>query len=175
MKNYIYTAASVVILTILVGFTSTHLKNMHCTEAAMFTDLAEAPIDSKHLQGQGVFQGLTTDSLYTDIRVANYRLAAGSYFNWQSLPGGRVLIVTDGEGYYQSKGAEAIAIRKGDRIETIPGLYHWVGAASDSQLSFISVTSQKSNDLINWHEAVTAKEYKQVASIINEQFSRQGK
>ncbi|MFD2557101.1 cupin domain-containing protein [Sphingobacterium tabacisoli] len=167
MKKYIYIVASIVVLTIVVGFTSRHLNGMHCTETVMFTDLAEAPIDSKNLQGQGVFQELTTDLLYTDIRVANYQLAAGSYFNWQSLPGGRVLMVTEGEGYYQSKGKEAIAIRKGDRIETIPGLYHWVGAAPDSQLTFISVTSQKSSDLINWHEAVSAEEYHQVASIVN--------
>ncbi|MDR2285609.1 MAG: hypothetical protein LBE37_20520 [Sphingobacterium sp.] len=167
MNKYIYIVASVVVLTIVVGFTSRHLKGMHCAETAMFTDLAEAPIDSKNLQGQGVFQGLTTDSLYSDIRVANYQLAAGSYFNWQSLPGGRVIMVTEGEGYYQSKGKEAIAIRKGDRIETIPGLYHWIGATPDSQLTFISVTSQKSDELINWHEAVSAEEYQQVTSIVN--------
>lgn len=167
MKKYIYIVASIVVLTILVGFTSRHLENSCCRESAMFTDIAQAPIEPKNLQGQGVFQGLTTDSLYTDIRIANYQLATGSYLNWQSLPGGRVLIVTEGEGYYQSKGKEAIAVRKGDRIETIPGLYHWIGAATDSQLTFISVTSQKSADLVNWHEAVTAAEYQYVASILN--------
>jgi len=167
MKKYIYIVASVVVLTVIVGFTSRHLEDMYCTETTMFTDLAQAPIESKNLKGQGVFQGLTTDSLYTDIRVANYQLATGSYLNWQSLPGGRVLIVTEGEGYYQSKGKEAIVIRKGDRVETIPGLYHWIGATVDSQLTFISVTSQKSDALINWHEAVTAEEYQHVASIVN--------
>lgn len=166
MKKYIYTLASVVVLTITVGFTSRYIKDLHCVESTMFTDIAQHSIASKSLQGQAVYQGLTTDSLYTDIRVANYQLAAGSYFNWQSLPGGRFLIVTEGEGYYQSKGKEAVTIRKGDRIETIPGLYHWVGATPDSQLTFISVTSKKSSDLINWHEAVTAEEYRKV-SIVN--------
>jgi len=165
MKKYIYTLASVLVLTIMVGFTSSHLKHLQCEEPTMFTDITQDSIDSNSLQGQGVFQGLTTDSIYTDIRVANYQLAAGSYFNWQSSPGGRMLIVTEGEGYYQSKGNEAIIIRKGDRIETTPGLYHWVGASPASELTFISVTSQKTKDLINWHEAVTEEEYQQVVIV----------
>lgn len=167
MKKYMYTFAAIVVLTLLLGFTGRHLKGMNCAEEAMFSDLAQAPIASHTLQGQGFIQELTTDSLYTDMRVANYQLAAGSYLNWQSLPGGSVLIVIAGEGYYQSKGKDAIAIRKGDRIETIPGLYHWIGATPDAELRYIRVTVQKNRDLIHWHEAVTAEAYQQVAAIVN--------
>lgn len=131
----------------------------------MFVDFGHRPIDKEILQGKGVYQPLTTDSLYTDMRVANYQLGESSYLNWQSLPSGRMIIVVEGEGYFQSKGKEVILIRKGDRIEILPGLYHWIGATLHSKLEFISMTSQKSEELIHWHEAVSVEEYQQASSV----------
>lgn len=164
MKKFIYTLLPVLGLLIIIGFTSSHIKNMHCTKEKLHASAEEFYLNEDVLHGQGVYQPLTTDSLYTDIRVANYQLASGSYFNWQSTPGGRMIIVVDGEGYYQSKGKEIVRLQKGDRIETTAGLYHWIGATPDSELEFISVTSQKSDELINWHEPLTASEYKQAAN-----------
>lgn len=164
MKKYTYFLIILLGLIATVGFTNSHVKKLCRVQTGMFVDLKQHPIETGKIQGQGVYQPLTTDSLYTDIRVANFQLAPGSYFDWQSLPGGRMIIVTEGEGYYQSKGKEAIVIRKGERIETIPGLYHWIGAAPDSKLEFISVTSQKSDELVHWHEPVAATEYQQVST-----------
>jgi len=166
MKKYLYTFIIIIGFTLIAGFTSQYMKQLSAGESALFFDLPKSAVDATQVYGQAMYQGLSTDSLYSAIRVANYQLAAGSYFNWHSLPGGCILIVTQGEGYYQSKGHAAVLIRKGDRIETMAGLYHWIGATPDTHLSFIAVTTQKSTALINWHEAVTAEEYQHV-SLVN--------
>src|SRR6187549_249003 len=67
------------------------------------------------------------DLLQSNIAVAtflpNTRLA------WHNHPGGQILLVTDGVGYYQEKGKQKQILRVGDVIKCLPGIEHWHGAA----------------------------------------------
>ncbi|MEJ5146475.1 cupin domain-containing protein [Sphingobacterium sp. MYb388] len=167
MKKYIYILISSISLITVLGFTTSHFKNNTCKTELFVADIKEKQIQQNLITGNGLFQDLTKDHGLNDLRVANIQLAPKSYLHWHSLPGGRVIIVTDGEGFYQSKGKDVVKLKKGDTIETTPGLYHWLGSSPNGKMEFISISTQKSEELVNWHESLSVAEYDQAVKSTN--------
>ncbi len=58
--------------------------------------------------------------------------------NWHKHPGGQILLVTGGCGYYQEEGKPAQKLHQGGG-EDPPNVKHWHGAAHDSWFVHISV------------------------------------
>jgi quercetin dioxygenase-like cupin family protein len=48
-----------------------------------------------------------------------------STLDWHKHSTGQVLIIVDGEGYYQEKGKEVIVLKKGDVIKCDKNVEHW--------------------------------------------------
>jgi quercetin dioxygenase-like cupin family protein len=91
------------------------------------------------------------------IAVATYD--AGAKLNWHTHPGGQVLLITEGTGYYQERGKPVRIIHKGDVIKCLPGVEHWHGAAHDSGFAYIAVTPTQKGKT-NWLEPVSDDDYK---------------
>jgi quercetin dioxygenase-like cupin family protein len=81
--------------------------------------------------------------------------------NWHSHPGGQVLFITEGKGYYQAKGEPARLLRKGDVVEIPRNVVHWHGAASDSEFAHIAVSLNTDEGGAVWIGPVTDEEYDQ--------------
>jgi quercetin dioxygenase-like cupin family protein len=90
------------------------------------------------------------------IAVATYD--AGAKLNWHTHPGGQVLLITEGTGYYQERGKPAQIVHKGDVIKCLPGVEHWHGAAPGSAFAYIAVTPTQKGKTI-WLEPVSDKDY----------------
>ncbi|MFV8325281.1 cupin domain-containing protein [Flavobacterium sp. ZS1P14] len=91
--------------------------------------------------------------------IANVTFEAGARNNWHTHPGGQILLVTDGTGYYQEKGSPIQLIQRGDVIKIAPNLKHWHGASADSELTHIAITTNTPTGAVNWLERVTDEEY----------------
>jgi quercetin dioxygenase-like cupin family protein len=74
---------------------------------------------------------------------------AGAKLDWHSHPGGQVLLITEGAGYYQERGKPARVVRKGDVIKCAPGVEHW-RATPNSGFAYLAVTpnSKRKNNLV---------------------------
>ncbi len=86
---------------------------------------------------------------------------AGAKLDWHVHPGGQVLLITEGTGYYQERGKPAQIIHKGDVIKCAPGLEHWHGASPATTFAYIAVTPTQKGKTI-WLEPVTDKDYNSV-------------
>ena len=62
----------------------------------------------------------------------------------------QVLLILDGEGYYQEEGQEVIRIKKGDVIRTPANVKHWHGATSENRLVHLSITERTNKGHIEW-------------------------
>jgi Cupin domain len=80
--------------------------------------------------------------------------------DWHSHPGGQVLLITEGAGYYQERGKPARVVRKGDVIKCAPGVEHWHGATPNSGFAYLAVTPTQKGKTI-WLEPVSYKDYNQ--------------
>jgi quercetin dioxygenase-like cupin family protein len=93
------------------------------------------------------------------IAVATYD--AGAKLDWHIHPGGQVLLITEGTGFYQERGKPAQVVHKGDVIKCLPGVEHWHGASPKSSFAYIAVTPTQKGKTV-WLEPVTDKDYNSV-------------
>jgi 4-carboxymuconolactone decarboxylase len=75
------------------------------------------------------------------IAVATF--AAGAKLDWHIHPGGQVLLITEGTGYYQEKGKALQIVHKGDVIKCLPGVPHWHGASHEVVLLMLPLHPRK--------------------------------
>lgn len=87
---------------------------------------------------------------------------AGARTNWHTHPKGQVLIVVEGNGFYQEKGKPAQSIKKGDVVNIPENVEHWHGASATSKMAHIAITNYKDDQQVTWLNPVTDEEYKAV-------------
>ncbi|WP_221393598.1 cupin domain-containing protein [Dyadobacter sp. NIV53] len=82
----------------------------------------------------------------------------GARLNWHSHPGGQILIITDGVGYYQEKGKTKQTVKRGDVVKCQPGIEHWHGATPESGVTYIATSPAQKGKTI-WLQKVADAEY----------------
>ena len=97
------------------------------------------------------------DSL--DCIIALVTFEPGVRTNWHIHPGGQILIVTEGIGYYQERGKPRRIIHKGDIIKCTPGVPHWHGAAPGREFAHLVVAPDVDKGEVTWLQKVTDEEY----------------
>jgi len=91
--------------------------------------------------------------------VGNVIFEPGSRNNWHTHPAGQILLITDGEGYYQERGKPARFISKGDVVVIPSHTDHWHGASKGSSLTHIVITNNTILGAVVWLEPVSDIDY----------------
>ena len=99
-----------------------------------------------------------------DIQVYNVIFEPSARTYWHSHPGGQILLVTGGIGYYQEKGKQAQVLKTGDVVTIPPDVVHWHGASSGNQFVHIGMSTQVRLGPAKWLGPVTDKEYNEAIS-----------
>ena len=73
--------------------------------------------------------------------------------------GGQILLVTDGEGWYQEWGQPARRLLPGDVVVIPANVKHWHGAAADHWMSHVAFEDPGTTCANEWCEPVTDEEY----------------
>jgi len=84
---------------------------------------------------------------------------ANSTLNWHKHNDQQVLIVVDGEGYYQEKGKQPIRIKVGDVLICAPDTEHWHSSSKESDVTYLAIYRGETK----WTEVLTQESYDQVA------------
>jgi quercetin dioxygenase-like cupin family protein len=100
------------------------------------------------------------DSIYK-FGIAQAVYAPGSKLDWHIHPGGQILLITDGTGYYQEKGKLVQIVHKGDVIKCAPGVEHWHAAAPNSSFAYVAISPSEKGKTI-WLKKVTDEEYNSI-------------
>lgn len=86
----------------------------------------------------------------------------GARTHWHTHPKGQALIVIEGQGFYQEKGAEARVIKKGDVVNIPENVVHWHGASATTKMVHIAITNFKDEVQVTWLTPVTDEEFEKV-------------
>lgn len=116
-------------------------------------------ITDEHFIGIVWVETLVPKDSTFNCQIANVTFEPGARNNWHKHPGGQILLVTGGKGYFQEEGKPTQAILEGDIVKINPDVKHWHGAAPDSWLVHIAVITNPQKGEAKWLEPVTDEEY----------------
>lgn len=105
----------------------------------------------------GVFQG--DSELNFNITKATFR--KNSTLDWHKHATPQVLIVIEGEGYYQEKGKEPIVIKKGDIVKCPKEVEHWHTSSKESLVTYLALYDGTKPTV--WTDKLTQEYYDAVA------------
>jgi len=117
-------------------------------------------INSSNFQGTAYLQPLMGADSLNPTSVGNVTFEAGAHTKWHKHPGGQILLVMYGVGYYQEDGQAKKILRKGDVIKCPANVPHWHGASPESAFSHVAITNRHLGETV-WLNEVTDKEYQE--------------
>lgn len=117
------------------------------------------PGDKTYFTGQAWVKYLLPNDEALNTLILNVVFEPGARNYWHEHPGGQVLIVTHGIGYYQEKGKAIQLLNKGDVVKIAPHIMHWHGASPDSEFTHIAVNINTDRGIVEWSTPVTDEEY----------------
>ena len=127
---------------------------------AIFPKGERAPAD--YFTGTAWLKMLVQANDIFNTSIGNVTFEPGTRNNWHKHPGGQILVVTDGVGYYQEKGKQIQTIRRGDVIQIPPDVVHWHGASHNSEMIHLAINTNTQKGIVEWLDRVTDEEYNKV-------------
>jgi quercetin dioxygenase-like cupin family protein len=116
-------------------------------------------ITNANFTGTVYLQTLVKEDLQHPTSVGSVTFEPGARTKWHIHPGGQILLVTEGIGYYQEKGFSKKTLKKGDVVKCPPNTPHWHGASVTSFFVQIAITNTQNGATI-WLNEVVEDEYK---------------
>lgn len=102
------------------------------------------------VQAEGDFNYNITQATFT----------ANSTLDWHKHATPQVLLIIEGEGYYQERGKAPIILKKGDVIKCGKNVEHWHSATAEQDVSYIAIYGSEPTV---WTEKLSREYYDGVA------------
>ncbi|MDC1012561.1 cupin domain-containing protein [Flavobacteriaceae bacterium] len=97
-----------------------------------------------------------------DYNLTQATFQSDSTLDWHKHSTGQVLIIIDGEGYYQEKGKEVVILKKGDVIKCDKNVEHWHSSTPNKDVSYIAIYG---NSETIWTEKLSKENYDRIKPI----------
>src|SRR5437868_733923 len=138
----IYSLLLISIIILTIACNSNKTKEMsEQNNTSLFTKGDKLP--NTYFTGDAFLHPLLAKDKNNDFALGSVTFEPGARTVWHTHPKGQVLIVTEGEGWYQEKGKPAQGIKKGDVINVPENVEHWHGASANSKMVHIAITNYK--------------------------------
>jgi 4-carboxymuconolactone decarboxylase len=142
-------------LTILL---SAVLPMQVVSQGAMIFPKGEKAANVHHTGNVWLHELVKADNIL-DCHVSVATFDADARLDWHSHPGGQILLITEGTGYYQEKDKPKQIVNKGSVIKCLPGIEHWHGASPESGFAYIAVNANNDKGKTIWGQKVTDEQY----------------
>jgi quercetin dioxygenase-like cupin family protein len=159
-------------LLAVAGIVIAMLLLSNCKNSKNLNKMETANQHSIFPKGQKLPTDWFTGEAFLHLLVAkdkNHEFSAGAVTfepgvrtHWHTHPKGQALIVIEGQGFYQEKGAEARVIKKGDVVNIPENVEHWHGASATTKMVHIAITNYKDDVQVTWLTPVTDEEFEKV-------------
>jgi quercetin dioxygenase-like cupin family protein len=132
-------------------------KSNHLSESEIFPKGEK--VTNGYFIGTAWLEMLVPHDSTFNCPIGNVTFEPGARNNWHKHPGGQILLVTGGKGYYQEEGKPVQVLHEGDVVKIRPGVKHWHGATPDSWFTHIAISTNVQKGDTEWLEPVTDEEY----------------
>jgi quercetin dioxygenase-like cupin family protein len=143
-------------LLFLTLLSSALLNKTVAQDSTIFTKDG-VPLEVRSTGNNTLVELYRADSIFT-FNIAVAKFPAGKKLDWHYHPGGQILIITEGIGYYQERGKPKKIVHKGEVIKCLPGVEHWHGSSVETGVTYLA-TSPAQKGATVWLQKVTDEEY----------------
>ena len=157
MKNLI-----VIIIAILPLFSYT--QNSEYSITSYLDEGTRAP--NTHYIGEAWLKRLISADGDLNYNITKATFKANSTLDWHKHPSPQVLIIVDGEGYYQERGKDPIRMRAGDIIKCNKETEHWHTSSKESDVTYLALYG--GTQPTSWTEVMSQEYYDSVAQRLKE-------
>ena len=148
-------------LLIIFAFLSPFIIHAQDSEYKLASYLSEGvKAPNTHHMGDAWLNFLIEGDDDFNKNITQATFSANATLDWHKHTTPQVIIVIEGEGYYQEKGKEPVIIVKGDVIKCEKNIEHWHTSSADSMVSYIAIYG---NEPTIWTEKLTREYYDSVA------------
>jgi len=94
-----------------------------------------------------------------EYNITQARFSPNSTLDWHKHTTPQIIIVIEGEGYYQERGKEPMIMKRGDVFRCVKDTEHWHTSSIDSSVSYIAIYGKEPTI---WTEKLTQEYYESV-------------
>lgn len=144
-----------ILLLPLLGFTQTP----NYTITSFLVQGNKAP--NTHYLGEAWLNPLLQADNDVQYNISKATFRANSTLDWHKHSTAQVLIVLEGEGYYQERGKEPVIIKKGDVIKCNKDTEHWHTSSKKHSVTYLAIYG--GTQPTTWTEKLTQEYYDSVS------------
>jgi quercetin dioxygenase-like cupin family protein len=114
-----------------------------------------------HYIGEAWLNAIIHDDTELGYNITKATFKANSTLDWHKHGTAQVLIIVDGEAYYQEKGTAPVILKKGDVIKCEKDIEHWHSSTKSNDVTYLALYG--GGQPTSWTEVVTQEYYDEVA------------
>tara|TARA_R110002020_G_scaffold117986_1_gene269721 strand:+ start:134966 stop:135442 length:477 start_codon:yes stop_codon:yes gene_type:complete len=152
MKN------SILLLLILFSV-SVFPQDSEYNVSSFLTEGSKAP--NTHYMGEAWLNAIIHDDKELGYNITKATFKANSTLDWHKHGSAQVLIIVDGEAYYQERGNAPVILKEGDVIKCGKDIEHWHSSTKFKDVTYLAFYAGEQPT--TWTEVVTRKYYDEVA------------
>ena len=132
------------------------------SEYNVFSYLAEGiKAPNTHYIGEAWLNRIIHDDTELGYNITKATFKANSTLDWHKHGSAQVLIIVDGEAYYQEREKEPVILKEGDVIKCEKDIEHWHSSTKFSDVTYLALYG--GGQPTTWTEVVTQEYYDEVA------------
>jgi len=142
-------------ITSIWGFAQDSLYQV----SSYLTEGAKAP--NTHYIGEAWLNKIIYDDSEVGYNITKATFKANSTLDWHKHSTTQVLIIVEGQAYYQERGKEPVILKEGDVVKCKKYTEHWHSSTKDSDVTYLALYGAEQPT--TWTEKVTQEYYDYVA------------
>ncbi len=131
--------------------------------SSYLTEGTKAP--NTHYIGEAWLNAIIHDDADLGYNITKATFRANSTLDWHKHISVQVLIIVDGEAYYQERGKQPVILKVGDVIKCEKDIEHWHSSTKDKDVTYLAFYGGEQPTI--WTEVLTQEYYDKVAEKLN--------
>lgn len=119
-----------------------------------------------HYIGEAWLNRLLSADEDLDYNITKAMFKANSTLDWHKHTSPQVLIIVEGEGYYQERGKDPIRMKEGDVIKCEKETEHWHASSKEYDVTYLAIYGGTQPTI--WTEVLSQEYYDGVAQKLKE-------
>lgn len=142
---------------------SVSAQNSDYVVSSYLTEGSKAP--NTHYIGEAWLNPVLHAEGDLTYNITKATFKANSTLDWHKHGSVQVLIIVDGECYYQERGKEPMVLKQGDVIKCEKDTEHWHSSSKESDVTYLAIYGGETPTV--WTEVLTQEYYDSVAKKLN--------